>query len=81
MSKYAHVMAFAEKAERLEGDKAGRSGDLKVRRRGVTKAWRLRSYKVMKPGRWKTGRHRWLFLEDFMKCVLFVKGAQYAELL
>jgi len=30
---------------------------------------------------WQAGQARWLFLEDFMKCVLFVKGAQYAELL
>ena len=63
-------------------DSGGNVGQgLNAGRRGSTKAWRLRSYKVMKPGRWKTGRHRWLFLEDFMKCVLFVKGAQYAELL
>ena len=68
-----------------EGSKAGR-WRLKVatgKQRGE-KAWRLRSDEAMKLGRWKTGRqgrHRWLFLEDFMKCVLFVKGAQYAELL
>jgi len=37
------------KAGRPEGDKAGRSRDLKIRRRGVTKAWRLRSWEDGRP--------------------------------
>ena len=54
LGKYAHEMAFAEKAERLKGDKAGRSRDLKVRKRGVTNAWRLRSWEDTRPGGIKT---------------------------